>query len=458
MFRSIRVKLTLWYIAAFSLVFAAFAFAAYSLFVRVLQDEARTNISELSNNFVTAAKQARRSAAHNTSPDGAVIQTLDDFQFRDYHFAVYTEGGALVGKTIEEDLPDGTLIAAGPNAYTRIDLSGRPYDVKASSFNLDRVHFKLLVLYSLSEQQSIEDRIQRIFLIVAPILLLLAGIGGYVLAREGLKPLAVMGERAKNISAANLHERLPVANPNDEIGNLAVLFNQLLDRLDREFDRQRRFMSDASHELRTPLAIVQGESEVALQKEERSVQEYRDSLRIVNEEGRRLAKIVEDLFVLARADSGSVNLNFQEVDVNEIVEDCVTSIRTLAHRRGITLRFVGEELRLRADELLLRRLFINLLDNAVKYNFNGGSVDVTVSGHTVEVRNTGPEIPVEQQDLIFERFYRVEKNFSPLSETVTSGAGLGLSIASWIAAMHRAEIFVTRSEAGENIFSVNFQR
>ena len=121
------------------------------------------------------------------------------------------------------------------------------------------------------DQIAIETRLQRIFFIATPLLLLFAGMGGYFLARRGLKPIAAMGDQAKRISASNLHERLPVPVANDEVGNLAVVFNNLLDRLDQEFETQRQFMADASHELRTPLAIVRGESEVALSKEDRKL-------------------------------------------------------------------------------------------------------------------------------------------------------------------------------------------
>jgi signal transduction histidine kinase len=285
---------------------------------------------------------------------------------------------------------------------------------------------------------------------------MLAGIVGYGLARKSLAPVADMGERAKQIGADNLRERLPVANPGDEIGNLAVLFNQLLDRLSDEFEKQRRFMADASHELRTPLAIVRGESEVALQKDDRTSAEYRDSLKIVNDEGKRLSKIVEDMFTLARVDAGNIQSNFREVYLDEIVDGCVKKIRTLAEQRDISVTCRSKESRAFGDEGLLQRLFLNLLDNAVKYNDRGGSIGVLVDGCLVEIRNTGPEIPAEMREMIFERFFRMDKAHSRMAETLTSGAGLGLSIAKWIADLHNAKIEISRSEKGENIFSVTF--
>jgi len=458
MFRSIRLKLTIWYTCTLAIVFAAFALATYSLFVQILQDEARANIVELANNFAATAAQAQKESPRATAPETIILDTLDDFHFRDYHFIVYSHDGRLIGKTINEELPPVLPGNVRDDVISRSTFNGVSYNVLEQPLHLEGKQFKLVILFSLTDQISIESRIQRTILITFPVLLLIAGVGGYFLARGALKPIAVMGERAKNIGAENLHERLPIANPDDEIGNLAVLFNQLLDRLDQEFERQRRFMADASHELRTPLAIVRGESEVALQKDHRTQTEYKESLKIVNDEGKRLTKIVEDLFTLARVDSGNIKANFQELYINEIVEDCVTSIRTLADKRKIFLRFSGEELKVHGDETLLRRLFLNLLDNAVKYNVDSGTVEVTIKDKTVYVINTGPEIADHEKDLIFERFYRIDKVKARQTDTLTSGAGLGLSIARWIAEIHHAHLTFSRSVTKENVFSVIFPR
>ncbi|MEK7857139.1 MAG: ATP-binding protein, partial [Acidobacteriota bacterium] len=316
---------------------------------------------------------------------------------------------------------------------------------------------KLYTFHSLADELALQARIRTSFYIIVPLVLLLAGIGGYFLARESLKPIAEIGERAKRISAANLHERLPIANAKDEIGNLAIVFNELLDRLDVEFERQRRFIADASHELRTPLSIIRGESEVALSNDERSSAEYQESLRIVNDESKRLTKIVEDLFTLARADSGELKANLREIYLDELVADCVKSIRTLADKRNIGIEFNGNEAQVRGDEALLRRLFLNLLDNAVKYNVDGGTIKVKVAAGEVSIANSGVEIDAEKRETIFDRFYRTDKSNSHEDFSLASGAGLGLSIAKTIADLHSADIKVSRTTDGENIFSVLFK-
>ncbi|MFL6468808.1 MAG: ATP-binding protein [Pyrinomonadaceae bacterium] len=456
MFRSLRVKLTLWYICVLALIFAAFAAVTYSLFLRAVQDETKTNISEMAGNFITSANQLQNEKPHGFDPNAMIDEVLDEFQFRDYRFAVFAGDASLIGTTTDPDLTYENVAAVGEGKFANVTLDSESYQVFEKLFSVEGKPFRLFVFYSLADQAAIESRIRNIFLVIAPVLLFLAGVVGFLLARTSLRPVVLMGERAKQIGANNLHERLPVANPEDEIGNLAVLFNQLLDRLSDEFDKQRRFMADASHELRTPLAIVRGESEVALQKDDRTGPEYRESLKIVNDEGRRLSKIVEDMFTLARVDAGNIQGSFREVYLDEIVDDCVKKIRTLADQKNITVKYDGVETRSFGDEALLQRLFINLLDNAVKYNHRNGRIQATVSGNSVEIKNTGPDIPVEKRELIFERFFRIDKAHSRQADTMTSGAGLGLSIARWIADLHNAEIVLHRSNEGENIFSVTF--
>ena len=456
MFSSIRVKLTLWYISVLALIVGAFAVVTYSFFVSVLKEETDENLTEMARTLAGSVKGEQSDDEIERSPDELVKEALDEFRFRDYQFAVFTDDDTLISKTTEKQFPSDLEKLIDQAGFGNIALNAEPFRVSLLHFRVDQHNYKLYTFHSLEDELALEARIRNIFFIVVPLLLLLAGIGGYFLARESLKPIAEIGERAKRISAANLHERLPIANAKDEIGNLAIVFNELLDRLDVEFERQRRFIADASHELRTPLAIVRGESEVALSKDSRSSAEYRESLRIVNDESKRLTKIVEDLFTLARADSGELKANLRELYLDELVADCVKSIRTLADKRNISVEFSGNETQIRGDEALLRRLFLNLLDNAVKYNVDGGTIKVKVAAGEVSIASTGVEIDAVKRETIFDRFYRTDKsNLHDFS--FSSGAGLGLSIAKTIADLHKADIIVSRTIDDENIFSVLFK-
>ena len=456
MFSSIRVKLTFWYICVLALIIVAFAVATYSVFVKSLQKETDENLTEMAKTLAASVSSNRDEDEIELTTDYLVKEALDEFRFRDFLFAVFTNDDKLIAKTTEIELPSDLRSAIDQEGFGNISLGGQPSRVFLTLFRMEENNYKLYVFHSIGDQIALEDRLRRVFYLIAPLLLLIAGIGGYFLARANLKPIATMGDRAKRITAANLDERLPIKNAKDELGNLAIVFNELLDRLDIEFDRQRRFMADASHELRTPLAIIRGESEVALLKETRTSAEYQESLHIVNDESRRLTKIVNDLFTLARADSGELKANLRELYLDELVADCVRSIRSLADKRKITIDFNGEETQVKGDEVLLRRLFLNIIDNAVKYNIDGGKIKIIVAENAVEVSNTGEGIPEDEQYLIFERFYRVEKSRAQKNETMMSGAGLGLSIAKWIADLHRAELKYSRNGDGENIFKITF--
>jgi signal transduction histidine kinase len=268
-----------------------------------------------------------------------------------------------------------------------------------------------------------------------------------------------MSERAAHLGASNLDEALPVLNPRDELGRLATVFNQLLARLSRAIEQQRQFMADASHELRTPVSILRGEADVALSADERSAAEYRDALRVVSAEARRLSRIVEDLFLLARADAGQQPLRPTEMYLDEVAGECVRAMRSLAASRGVELACRAEpELAYRGDEPLLHRLLLNLLDNALKYSPAGSRVTLEVArrdgGYRLAVADAAPPVPPEAAERIFERFYRVDRARSRSEPSTTGGAGLGLPIARWVAEAHGGSLRLARPNGGGNVFEL----
>jgi len=308
--------------------------------------------------------------------------------------------------------------------------------------------------------------IRKALFLVIPIALIIACAGGYFLARKSLAPVVAMSEKAARMGAQNLHERLPVLNPRDELGYLASTFNDLLERLTRSLEQQRRFMADASHELRSPVAIIRGEAEVAL-SQARTPEEYRGSLAIALDEARRLSQIVDDLFSLARADAGQYPRRPRDLYLEEVAGECVRAARSMAAARGITLNCEPDsEMPIHGDEALVRRLTMNLLDNAIKYTPEGGKINVDCrragSEYSLTVRDSGPGIPAEAQEKIFERFFRLDpartqdRRAPGTAETVAptaTGAGLGLAIARWIAEAHLGRLVLTQSDASGSTFA-----
>jgi signal transduction histidine kinase len=264
--------------------------------------------------------------------------------------------------------------------------------------------------------------------------------------------MTTMAAQAEAITVQSLAWRLDAPMAADELGQLARAFNRLLDRLLAALQMQRQFMADASHELRTPVSVIQTAAEVTLERQVREDWEYREALTIVNEQSTRLSRMVEDMFVLARADAGGHRLTKRPLYLDEIVAECVRAVSVVAATRDIQLTTVLQaDASVNADDGLLRQLVTNLLDNAVQYTPPGGSVTVIVntdaSSANVTVSDTGRGIPLAERERVFERFVRLDP-----ARSATSGAGLGLPIARWIAEQHEGTLTVGSDTAGGCVF------
>jgi heavy metal sensor kinase len=287
--------------------------------------------------------------------------------------------------------------------------------------------------------------------------LVLALAGGWWIARAALRPVERMADRARLITDRTPGFRLTYPNPRDELGLLARAFNDLLDRLEKALSQQRRFMADASHELRTPVSIARTAIEVTLGGQGRSEEEYRDGLRVVAEQLRRLTRIVEDLFTLARVDAAGLPLERSSLYLDELVAECVKQTRVLAEPKGVRLDWQGPtDLELQGDEGLLHQLLVNLLDNAIRHTPCGGSVRVDIASlkDAVEVGVTdgGPGIPEPERERVFERFVRVD------ASRPRNGGGLGLPIARAIAEAHGGRLTLARSDASGSTFLLRLPR
>jgi heavy metal sensor kinase len=264
-----------------------------------------------------------------------------------------------------------------------------------------------------------------------------------------------MNRQTKRISAGSLSSRLDVTNRRDELGGLAITINDLLTRLENSFKEQQRFIADASHELRTPLAVLRGETEVALNKD-RTDEEYRESLTLIKDEAEQLSRIVEDLFLLARQPLDSPGLAKEPVLLNDAVKDCARAAQVLASRKGIRLENENEQqsMVLRGDGELIKRMILNLLDNAVKYTPRGGAINISLARQNgnaeIVVRDTGIGITPAEQLHVFDRFYRVDKARS----RSLGGAGLGLSIVWAIVEAHGGKITVDSAPNDGSKFTV----
>ena len=476
MLDSVRVRLTVWYTTALAIVLVLLAAFSYFIYSGSSRQRTDSDLVELSDAFVTTLQAELKDEQGTQSLKAAAREAILEHRFRDHIFILLDPSGKPIVSSWD-------IAGAAPSDRFTLDraLEGiaSPRSMRGSSrpdsafislhggrsgyrgflrnLSLDGQLCTVVTLQSLHAREEMLEDIRATFLWTIPLALLLASVGGYFLARKSLAPVVAMSSQAGRIGAANLHERLAVQNEKDELGHLAQSFNSLLDRLNRSFEQQRRFMADASHELRTPVAILRGEAEVALSRETRSSEEYRESLAVLHHEAERLTHIVEDLFTLTRADAGQHPLQPRDLYLEELVAECVHSARTLALAKKISLQLEDAvESPIRADESLLRRMILNLLHNAIKYTPEGGRVTVTcrreAEEYVLSIADTGPGIPAELQPRLFERFFRADKARSR-SEDDGGGAGLGLSISRWIAEAHHGRLELTRSDATGSVFT-----
>jgi heavy metal sensor kinase len=263
--------------------------------------------------------------------------------------------------------------------------------------------------------------------------LIVAGMGGYVLARRALAPIDRMAERARFISAERLGDRLPVDNPGDELGRLASVFNHTLGTLESSFDQMRQFTADVSHELRTPLTAMRTVGEVGL-RTRRSEHDYRTVIGSMLEEVDRLTHLVDRLLAISRADSGAARLSVEPVDLGRLAGDVAAQLGILAEEKqqSLLLEQTGQPICL-GDRVVLRQALINLVDNAIKYSPVAGDIRIRVAeqdAHAIlDVSDSGPGIAEESRTRIFDRHYRSNR---PKASDLR-GTGLGLSIAKWAA-------------------------
>ncbi len=296
-------------------------------------------------------------------------------------------------------------------------------------------------------------------LIAAPLTLLLSGIGGLFLVRRTLKPVDKIIATARAIEETDLAKRVPVES-RDELGRLAQTINSMLDRLEKAFARQRQFTDDASHELRTPLSVIEAEATLALRRE-RDAQAYRDALAIIAEESSSMHRLVNQLLTLARGDSlDRENLETSVVDLGSIVGEVLAVLEPLAKERGVELSSQTDTVHIAGDPVRIRRLVINLADNAIRYTERGGSVWVSVAAEGAEavlrVRDSGIGIAAEHLDRVFERFVRLDSSRHRGSEA--SGSGLGLAICQQITQLHGGTIKVESEPGQGSTFIVRLHR
>ena len=459
MIKSLRFRITAWYVAFFSLLFVAFGIFLYGFLSRALLNrvddtlvsQARTAAAMFGDEMEEEQGDTFRAAQGvtvNLRMDNRVA-ILSGWQ-------ILSSTGAIFQHELETIRARRT--AGDGEVLVLPDLGKHGEHAVLLNATARGKTVLVLAIADLAPVAASLSEVRRLLWIAMPLLVAMAALGGYWLASRGLAPVGWMAAQAREITGSNLHKRLEIGDASEELAVLSASFNELLARLDQSFESMRRFVADASHELRTPLAIIRGEADVAL-SHERSGSEYQASLNIVLDEARRLSRLVDDLLNLARADAGHVQLRVEDFYLNDVMAECCRSVQGLAAARSILLdcRSNGD-VQFRGDPGLLRRLIINLLDNAIRYTPQGGHVSAAMAADDASVRlaisDTGCGIAEDALPHVFDRFYRADKGRS----REDGGFGLGLAIVKWIAESHGGAVALASRRGEGSTFTVTLPR
>ncbi len=326
-----------------------------------------------------------------------------------------------------------------------IKKNGKTYAIRLLTYPVIVDGYVVSIIQIGTSLQFLFESLRKLLYILAilfPIGILISFFSGYFLAERVLAPVRIITQKAKRISGENLDEKIGENMPDDEIGELAKTFDGMISRIRESFEELRQFSADVSHELRTPLTILKGEIEVAL-KGDRTKEEYKKTLKSSLEEVERLKRIVEDLLFLSKVEAGKITYRLTKVDLLEVVLSVINVLKFLIKQKNIKLNIDGSpEIYVKGDENLLKQLVYNLIENAIKYNRDGGEINIQIDKNEknviLKISDTGYGIPEEDLNKIFNRFYRVSK-----SRTRSEGGlGLGLNIVKKIVELHNGEIKV----------------
>ncbi len=434
--RSIRWRLTVWNAVGVAVVLVGFMVLVYWLAGRAFRQQADRTADTGFRLVETDPRMATKSAER-------AKYWVREF---DEHMGVLA---AIYG-------PDGSPLAAHPGVTSRglaeappvrrleTDPDGHRWRLAVGVVRAGGQDVHVLLMVPLRDQEADLAALGQAMLLAAPVGLAATAGLAYLLARGAVAPVEQLRKTTERITADRLHERLPVHNPDDELGQLAGTVNTMIGRLERSFAEIKRFTADASHELRTPLTAIRTEAEVALAGDP-SRDELRGIIESMLEECGRMARLTDQLLALARDDAGVVPRPLERLHITSLVGEVVDTLRPLADAKGVVIKVEdgGTLGTVGGDPVRLRQVVVNLIDNAIKYTPPGGSVRVGTaevgSAVRLAVTDTGEGIAAEHLPRVFDRFYRVDKARS----REQGGTGLGLSIVRSTATAHGGTVSLT---------------
>lgn len=443
-YNTLRVRFAFWIAGLLFAILLIFGIFVYTSMAGGLAASVDASLQLSAVQAIAAAVDNGRISIADGIPEPSAITALDDrgFTIRILRLDGTVQGAFGLYRTLPASDSDIAAALEKNEQFSTVIEPSQQEPVRfftAPIIEDNQVLAIIQVAQSLDPVYDTMEQLLTILLVIIPLLVALTSVGGYVLAARALAPVDAITQTAQRISAHDLHERLNLPSTKDEVGRLATTFDMMLGRLEASFQRERQFTADASHELRTPLTAMQ--TIIAVTREcPRSPEEYEQVLDDFSCTTGRLRHLVEDLLQLARRDT-STQIVFKRVDLSTLLQDVNAVIEPLVEAKHLKLvSAISDHLELMGDSDDLVRLFMNLLDNAVKYT-DGGEIKIqaTAVNDQIEVIITDTGVGIGQEELprVFDRFYRVDSSRS------TQGSGLGLAIAHSIAQAHQGAITIS---------------
>ncbi|TDP95276.1 hypothetical protein C7957_10950 [Halanaerobium saccharolyticum] len=452
----LKVNLTIWYMIILFLVLIFFSSTLYIYLERQLKDEVHSILELEMQNIKSEAKNSVQNNKEllNTSVNNQNIRTY-----------FYNNKGKLIGEDLNSALTKNLIPAVinKKNEFKIVKYNNQRWAVLVSAYNFtnaedaERSGFVTLI-YSFAKEERMLEKLLLILIIMIPITLIFASWGGYFLSNRALKAIDTISATAEKISQSNLSQRIKISeNREDEIGRLVKTLNNLLNRLENSFYRQKQFNADVSHELKTPISVIRAQVEEALDSERKLTKEQKNILLTIKKQIDQMNSLVSQMLLLAKADEENVKLDKEVFDLNIVVDTVIEEMNNLASEKNISIikeTAGNDNFKIKADLSLITQLLLNLVDNAIKYTNSKGKIKIILTNlddfYRINVIDNGVGIAEEDLNNIFKRFYRVDKSRS----REYGGTGLGLSICSWIVEIHGGEINVESSLENGSNFSI----
>jgi signal transduction histidine kinase len=451
---TIKFKLILAYTLAFGIMLTVFAAIIYDNTKEASFMKLDTNLKSYSITLRTEIEDELQDEVHFDTKKLSAVRAKglvgEKYQLFD------ARGGTILRDSSLAKIPAENIneILENSFVYGKKRIDHRKYRILWSAFETQNDSVYILeTAASVRDVFEDLDRMFYLFLLIIPAGLILTGVAAYFISRAAFKPVVKMTDTAKNISGKNLDLRLELPKAKDEIRALGETLNDMIERIDNAFKSQKQFIANASHEIRTPLTVIQTELEI-LEKQIKNA-EFKESIKNALSEIENLTKLTSSLLTIAKLDVSHAKLNISRIRIDELLADCVQTVHQAAIKKNIKITLSLEEaIEIEADKEKLKSVYINLIDNAIKYSNPGSHVMVTLKRITGEKINVSVEdtgIGISPQDLpyIFNRFYRSNEIRAEIS-----GSGLGLSIAKEIVDLHLGEIKVKSNIGANTIFSV----